>query len=96
MWPLVLGLHFLFMTLQNAVYALNELSAGREPDPTRVSLAVEAVDSLLNAVDCDLALFEAASTLDLYLAQGIGPYRSKARRTRAIYLAAAVHRAIDR
>ena len=84
------------MTLRNAVVALNDLSAGREPDPQRAALGVSALDPLLNRPDCDLALLEAASTLDLYLAQGIGPYQSEARRNRARFLAEAVHRAIDR
>ena len=84
------------MSLQNAVYALNELGAGWEPDPRRVSLGVAALDPLLGQAECNVALLEAASTLDLYLAQGIGPYQSEPRRARARYLAAAVHRAIDR
>ena len=84
------------MALHNAVYALNELGAGREPEPKRVSLGVSALDPLLSKPECELVLLEAASTLDLYLAQGIGPYRSEPRRARASFLAAAVHRAIGR
>ena len=83
------------MTLRNAVHALNELSAGRKPDSMRVVLGVRALDSLLGPKDCDLALVEASATLNLYLAQGIGPYRTEARRIRAKYLAEAVHRAIS-
>lgn len=84
------------MTLRNAVYALNELGAGRDPDRQRVVLGVAALDPLLEAVDCEMALLEAASTLDVYLDHGIGPYRSEPRRVRARFLAAAVHRAIER
>lgn len=84
------------MTLRYAVQSLNELSAGRAPDSMRVVLGVKALDPLLSRADCDLALVEAASTLNLYLAQGIGPYQSECVRSRASYSAQAVHRAIDR
>ncbi len=84
------------MSLQNAAYALNELAAGREPDPDRVLRGVTALDPLTNRPDCDLALLEAASTLDLYLTQGVRPYQlGEPRRNRARYLASAVQWAID-
>ena len=84
------------MSLQNAVHSLNELSAGRPPDPKRVSMGVTALDSLLIQEDCELALVEASATLNLYLAQGIRPYHLESRRSRARFLAEAVHRAISR
>ena len=84
------------MTLRNAVHALNELSAGQEPDSVRVVLAVRALDAQLGSKGRDLDLVEAAATLNLFLAQGIGPYHAEARRSRAKYLAEAVQQEISR
>ncbi len=84
------------MTLTNAADALDELAAGRIPDPKRISLGVFALDPLLAQADCDPALVEDAATLELFLAQGIAPYHSADRRTRASQLAAAVREAVKR
>ncbi len=84
------------MTLTNAADVFDELAAGRLSDSKRIWMGVNALDPLLGHPDCDLDLIEAAATLDLDLAQGIAPYHSADRRTRASHLAAAVRKALKR
>lgn len=82
------------MTLRYAIHALNELSCGRETDSRRVVLAVRTPDARLGSKDRDPRLVETAVPLNLYLVQGIGPYRAEARRSRATHLAEAIQQEI--
>ena len=58
------------MSLLDAAYALDELAAGRFPDPDRTLRGLLALDPLLLASGREQALHDAAATLELLVATG--------------------------
>lgn len=80
------------MDLSDAIYALDELAAGRAPDETRTSRGLEALAPLLPVGDAEL--HEAAALLELFLATGTPSFGDESR-DRARLLAAAVRRAMS-
>ncbi len=81
----------LLMTLANAVYALEELSQGRIPDPSRASRGLKALDPFLLEPGCEQDLHDAAALLELLVATGTASILAVAR-SRAAAMAAAVRR----
>ena len=83
------------MSLLDAAYALDELAAGRFPDPDRTLRGLLALDPLLLASGREQALHDAAATLELLVATGGTVSLFAAARTRAGAMADAVRRAIE-
>ena len=83
------------MGLEDAVYALDELAAGRVIDLGRAMQGLLAVDLLLLAGGREQALHDAAATLELLVATGGTVSLFVSARARASLMAAAVRRAIE-
>jgi hypothetical protein len=83
------------MTLLDAANALDEVAAGRAPDPMQVVRGLHALDPLLERAGCEEILREAAATLELIVANGASNGLSSAARLRARAMASAVRRAMS-
>ena len=80
------------MDLTDAVYALDELAAGRPPDEARTARGLQALDALLSERN-DADLHEAAALLEVFVAtRSLGTGEESLARTRQ--LADAVRRAM--
>ena len=83
------------MTLDNAVYALEELAAGRIPDQYRALRGLNALDPILLRSGCEQDVYEAAELLELLVATGGNAEMLREYRTRAAAMAAAVRHFIS-
>ena len=78
------------MTLDNAVYALEELAGGRRPDQSRALRGLNALDPILLRSGCAEEVYEAAALLELLVATGGTAEMLRVYRARAAAMAAAV------
>ena len=84
------------MSLQNALSALDALAAGQTPDLELTLSGLLSLDLLLLQANCEQAIRDASSTLELLVAGVTPSYFTSDGKAHLQTMAEAVRRAIDR